>query len=70
MIAQTVEGEERERLWSRTAREYPAYAVYQQKTDRKIPVSYYCVQRLRMMSWAPLYNQRDVSVKVLSRIEV
>jgi F420H(2)-dependent quinone reductase len=38
MIAQTVEGEERARLWSRTAREYPAYADYQQKTDRKIPV--------------------------------
>jgi len=51
IIAQGVEGEERARLWARTAREYPAYADYQQKTDRKIPVV-------------------DVSVKVLSRIEV
>ena len=37
MIAQTVEGEERAWLWTRTAKEYPAYADYQQKTDRKIP---------------------------------
>ncbi len=38
MIAQTIEGEERARLWSRTVREYPAYVGYQQKTDREIPV--------------------------------
>jgi hypothetical protein len=38
MIAQTVEGEERAWLWTRTAKEYPAYADYQQKTDRKILV--------------------------------
>ncbi len=38
MLARTVEGEERARLWSRTVREYPAYAGYQQKTDREIPV--------------------------------
>jgi F420H(2)-dependent quinone reductase len=38
MIARTAEGAERTRLWSRAAKEYPAYAQYQQKTDRKIPV--------------------------------
>ena len=38
MIAQTVKGEERERLWSRVVEEYPAYAEYQRKTDRQIPV--------------------------------
>ncbi len=38
MIAQTTEGEERERLWSRVVEEYPAYAEYQRKTDRQIPV--------------------------------
>jgi hypothetical protein len=37
-MTQTVEGEEWARLWSRTVREYPAYAGYQQKTDRQIPV--------------------------------
>jgi hypothetical protein len=69
MIAQTVEGEERARLWTRTAREYPAYADYQQKTDRKIP---FVLLRSAAENdeLAPLYNQRDVGVKVLSRIEV
>ena len=38
MIAQTAEGEERARLWSRVVEEYPAYAGYQRKTDRRIPV--------------------------------
>ena len=38
MIAQTAEGDERTRLWSRVVEEYPAYAGYQQKTDRQIPV--------------------------------
>jgi deazaflavin-dependent oxidoreductase (nitroreductase family) len=38
MIAQTAEGDERTRLWSRAVKEYPAYAQYQQKTDREIPV--------------------------------
>jgi deazaflavin-dependent oxidoreductase (nitroreductase family) len=38
MIAQTAEGSERARLWSRVVEEYPAYAGYQQKTDRQIPI--------------------------------
>jgi deazaflavin-dependent oxidoreductase (nitroreductase family) len=38
MIAQTAEGDERTWLWSRVVEEYPAYAGYQQKTDRQIPV--------------------------------
>jgi deazaflavin-dependent oxidoreductase (nitroreductase family) len=38
MIAQTVEGDERVRLWSRVVEEYPAYAEYQQRTDRQTPV--------------------------------
>src|SRR5919112_3912264 len=38
MIAKTAEGEERARLWSRVVEEYPAYAGYQRKTDRQIPV--------------------------------
>ena len=38
MVAQTAEGDERARLWSRIVEEYPAYAEYQRKTDRQIPV--------------------------------
>jgi F420H(2)-dependent quinone reductase len=38
MIAQTAEGDERARVWSRAAREYPAYEDYQRKTNRQIPV--------------------------------
>ncbi len=38
MLAQTAEGEERARLWTRLVEEYPAYAGYQRKTDRQIPV--------------------------------
>ena len=38
MIAKTAEGAERARLWSRVVEEYPAYAGYQRKTDRQIPV--------------------------------
>jgi F420H(2)-dependent quinone reductase len=38
MIAQTTEGDERARLWSRVVEEYPAYTEYQKKTDRQIPV--------------------------------
>ena len=38
MIAQIPEGDERARLWSRVVEEYPAYAEYQRKTDRQIPV--------------------------------
>jgi deazaflavin-dependent oxidoreductase (nitroreductase family) len=38
MIAQAAEGDERARLWSRVVEEYPAYADYQRKTERQIPV--------------------------------
>ena len=38
MVAQTTEGGERARLWSRVVEEYPVYAEYQSKTDRQIPV--------------------------------
>ncbi len=38
MIAQTTEGDERARLWSRVVREYPAFEGYQRKTTREIPV--------------------------------
>ena len=38
MVAKTTEGDERARLWSRVVEEYPAYAEYQRKTDRQIPV--------------------------------
>jgi F420H(2)-dependent quinone reductase len=38
MIAQTTEEDERARLWSHVVEEYPAYAEYQRKTDRQIPV--------------------------------
>jgi deazaflavin-dependent oxidoreductase (nitroreductase family) len=38
MIAQTTQGDERARLWSRVIEEYPAYENYQRKTDREIPV--------------------------------
>ena len=38
MSAQTMEGDERARVWSRVVEEYPAYAEYQRKTDRRIPV--------------------------------
>ncbi|MDA8298235.1 MAG: nitroreductase family deazaflavin-dependent oxidoreductase [Actinomycetota bacterium] len=33
-----IDGEERERWWQRAVAAYPAYAEYQQKTDRRIPV--------------------------------
>jgi deazaflavin-dependent oxidoreductase (nitroreductase family) len=36
--ASTAEGEERARLWSLMAEVWPAYADYQAKTDRQIPV--------------------------------
>ncbi len=38
MIAEVAEGDERARLWSRLIEAYPAYADYQQKTQRQIPV--------------------------------
>jgi deazaflavin-dependent oxidoreductase (nitroreductase family) len=36
--AETVTGEERDRLWSRAVRSYGGYAGYQARTDRQIPV--------------------------------
>jgi deazaflavin-dependent oxidoreductase (nitroreductase family) len=38
MIAEVAEGDERSRLWSRLTEAYPAYADYQRKTERQIPV--------------------------------
>ena len=38
MIAEVVEGDERARLWSGLTEAYPAYADYQRKTERQIPV--------------------------------
>ncbi len=38
VVASTVEGEERDRLWSAMTGEWPAYDDYQRKTDREIPV--------------------------------
>ena len=36
--ARTATGEERQRLWELAARQWPDYDVYQEKTDREIPV--------------------------------
>ena len=36
--ARTAAGEERERLWSLAAKQWPDYDAYQAKTDREIPV--------------------------------
>jgi deazaflavin-dependent oxidoreductase (nitroreductase family) len=33
-----VDGEERSRLWDKAAAAYPAYNVYQRRTERRIPV--------------------------------
>ena len=38
MRARVVEGEERERLWLRTKRQFPTFVGYEQKTRRRIPV--------------------------------
>lgn len=38
VVARTVTGEERDRLWPRTVAIYPAYASYQRRTDRELPV--------------------------------
>ena len=38
MIAEVAEGDERSRLWARLTEAYPAYADYQRKTERQIPV--------------------------------
>ncbi|MBV9455586.1 MAG: nitroreductase family deazaflavin-dependent oxidoreductase [Rubrobacter sp.] len=37
-MAQAEEGDERTRLWTRVVQEYPAYASYQRKTTREIPI--------------------------------
>ena len=36
--ARTATGDERERLWTLAARQWPAYDEYQTKTEREIPV--------------------------------
>jgi deazaflavin-dependent oxidoreductase (nitroreductase family) len=36
--ARQAEGEERERLWARLVEKDPAYAEYQQRTKRRLPV--------------------------------
>ena len=36
--ARTTTGEERERLWTAAARQWPDYDVYETRTDREIPV--------------------------------
>jgi deazaflavin-dependent oxidoreductase (nitroreductase family) len=38
MIAEVAKGDERLRLWSRLIEAYPAYADYQRKTERQIPI--------------------------------
>ena len=38
VVATTVEGDERARLWAAMTEEWPAYDDYQAKTDREIPV--------------------------------
>ncbi len=38
MVAEVAKGEERSRLWSRIVEAYPAYAEYQRKTERQIPI--------------------------------
>ena len=37
-VARVAEGEERDDLWALMLEEWPAYAEYQTKTDREIPV--------------------------------
>ena len=37
-VARTVIGEERERLWKRAVEIYPAYAEYQRRSERELPV--------------------------------
>lgn len=38
MVARQVEGEEKALWWERAVAAFPAYADYQEKTDREIPV--------------------------------
>lgn len=37
-VAREVDGDERAQWWERAVAAYPAYAQYQEKTDRQIPV--------------------------------
>ena len=37
-VAETAQGQERERLWTSLVRDYPFFTEHQQKTDRQIPV--------------------------------
>jgi deazaflavin-dependent oxidoreductase (nitroreductase family) len=38
VVARTASGEERKRLWPRAVEIYPAYAEYQRRTERELPV--------------------------------
>jgi deazaflavin-dependent oxidoreductase (nitroreductase family) len=38
VVARVAEGDERQRLWSAQKREVPAFAEYERKTSRQIPV--------------------------------
>ena len=38
MVARTASGEERERLWPQAVEVYPAYAAYQRRSARELPV--------------------------------
>jgi F420H(2)-dependent quinone reductase len=38
VVARTVGGEEREPLWRQAVAAYPAYASYQRRADRQLPV--------------------------------
>jgi len=37
-VARTLDGEERERLWTKVTDKHPVYAKYQSRTDRRIPL--------------------------------
>lgn len=38
MVARVAQGDERERLWVRSAESYPDYTTYKERTEREIPV--------------------------------
>jgi deazaflavin-dependent oxidoreductase (nitroreductase family) len=38
VVARTADGQERERLWERAVEIYPAYAEYQRRTERELPI--------------------------------
>lgn len=38
MRATEADGDERDRLWALVCREFPLYATYQRRTDRRIPL--------------------------------